>query len=89
MVRPSVYRRGRRDYRQVEAVYEDPAAVVPYQPPPSPAWFLTMYVRDVWRRLPVIKAAATSTFGAILKIDSTKQVRKLHCLNESSIEETR
>ena len=55
-------------------MYQDPATAVPLQPVPSPAWFLAMHVRDVWRRLPVIKAAATSTLGSILKIDSTKKV---------------
>jgi len=35
-------------------------------------------VRDVWSRLPELKAAITSTGGSILKIDSTKKVcRKL------------
>lgn len=35
-----------------------------------------MYVRDVWSRLPALLAAATSTYGSILKIDSTKKVCK-------------
>ena len=35
-------------------------------------------MRDVWSRLPALKAAVTSTFGEILKVDSTKKVcRKL------------
>ena len=29
-------------------------------------WFLAVYIRDVWSRLPVLKAAVTSTFGSIL-----------------------
>ena len=40
------------------------------------SWFLTAYVRDVWSRLPALQASVTSTFGAILKIDSTKKVVK-------------
>lgn len=35
-----------------------------------------MYVRDVWSRLPQLLAAATSVYGRILKIDSTKKVCK-------------
>ncbi|KAI0231538.1 hypothetical protein LSAT2_018107 [Lamellibrachia satsuma] len=54
--------------------------VTTFQPPPqlemfrSAKWFLAAYVRDVWSRLPTLKAAVTSTFGEILKIDSTKKV---------------
>ena len=39
-------------------------------------WFLSVYVRDVWQRLPQLLAAATSVHGSILKIDSTKKVCK-------------
>ena len=35
-----------------------------------------MYAHDVWSRLPTLHAAATSTQGYILKIDSTKKVSK-------------
>lgn len=35
-----------------------------------------MYVRDVWSRLPELLAAATSIYGSILKIDSTKKICK-------------
>ena len=59
-------------------------SVTTFQPPPqlemfrSAKWFLAAYVRDVWSRLRTLKAAVTSTFGEILKIDSTKKVcRKL------------
>ena len=46
--------------------------------PPTYQWFLAVYIRDVWNRLPLLKAAATSVFGSVLKIDSTKKVcRKL------------
>lgn len=45
---------------------------------PTAKWFLAVYVRDVWSRLPALLAALTSTYGRILKIDSTKKVcRKL------------
>ena len=39
-------------------------------------WFLAAYVRDVWERLPQLLAAATSVYGTVLKIDSTKKVCK-------------
>ncbi len=49
-----------------------------YKSPPSPKWFLGVYVRDVWSRLQLLKASATSIYGSILKIDSTKKItRKL------------
>ncbi|KAI8517519.1 hypothetical protein Bbelb_035360 [Branchiostoma belcheri] len=49
-----------------------------FPPFPQPRWFLATYVRDIYMRLPALKAAVTSTFGNILKIDSTKNVcRKL------------
>ena len=43
---------------------------------PQPPWFLSCYVRDVFSRLDVIKAAATNVVGSILKIDSTKKIVK-------------
>ena len=39
-------------------------------------WFLAAYVCDVWERLPQLLAAATSVYGTVLKIDSTKKVCK-------------
>ncbi len=39
-------------------------------------WFLAAYIREVWCRLPALLTAATSTYGSILKIDSTKKVCK-------------
>ena len=39
-------------------------------------WFLAAYIREVWCRLPGLLAAATSVYGSILKIDSTKKVCK-------------
>ena len=44
----------------------------------SAKWFLAVYLRDVWSRLPLLLAEATSVYGTILKIDSTKKIcRKL------------
>ncbi|XP_070402869.1 uncharacterized protein [Nothobranchius furzeri] len=49
----------------------------PQMPPvPSPVWLLTVYGYDVLMRLDEFKARITSTFGSILKMDSTKKVMK-------------
>ena len=48
----------------------------PFTPLPNARWFLAVYIKDVWSRLPILKAAATSVFGSILKIDSTKKICK-------------
>lgn len=54
------------------------AQVGPFPKFPTAKWFLAAYVRNVWTRLPALLAALTSTYGRILKIDSTKKVcRKL------------
>ena len=51
--------------------YEEAA---PFPRFPGPKWFLSVYIRDVWSRLPELRAAVTSVFGSILKVDSTKKV---------------
>nr|XP_054600042.1 uncharacterized protein LOC107372644 [Nothobranchius furzeri] len=52
-------------------------ALPPQMPPvPSPVWLLTVYGYDVLTRLDEYKARITSTFGSILKMDSTKKVTK-------------
>ncbi|XP_063743367.1 uncharacterized protein LOC134871539 isoform X1 [Eleginops maclovinus] len=43
---------------------------------PTSRWLLTVYGRDILSRLDHIKASITSTFGSILKMDSTKQITK-------------
>ena len=53
---------------------EEYAESVPFPSFPHHRWFLAVYVRDVWQRLPALLAAATSVYGSILKIDSTKKV---------------
>ena len=40
---------------------------------PKPDWFLAVYLRDVISRIEETKAKITSTFGEILKMDSTKK----------------
>jgi len=45
---------------------------------PRPQWLMAVYLRDVLDRVNDIKASLTSTFGCILKVDSTKKItRKL------------
>ncbi|CAL8329146.1 unnamed protein product [Merluccius merluccius] len=43
---------------------------------PTSRWVLSMYGRDIISRLDHIKAAITSTFGSILKMDSSKKITK-------------
>ena len=43
---------------------------------PAAQWFLAVYVRDVWSRLPSLLASLTSTYGCVLKIDSSKKICK-------------
>lgn len=51
-----------------------------FQEPPQPEvipsykWILTVYSHDILHRLEDIKASITSTYGSILKLDSTKKV---------------
>ncbi|XP_067281054.1 uncharacterized protein [Pseudorasbora parva] len=53
-----------------------------YKKPPEPIdvptskWLLSVYGRDIISRIDHIKANITSTFGTILKMDSTKQITK-------------
>ncbi|KAK3731260.1 hypothetical protein RRG08_025803 [Elysia crispata] len=49
-----------------------------YRRVPSARWLLSVYVADYYTRLAELKANITSTFGTVLKMDSTKRVvRKL------------
>ncbi|XP_029983709.1 uncharacterized protein LOC115414633 [Sphaeramia orbicularis] len=43
---------------------------------PKPKWLLAVYARDVLGHLHEVKAKITSTFGSVLKMDSTKKVTK-------------
>ena len=53
---------------------------VAFRDPPKPVavpsykWLLVVYGQDILTRLEEIKAAITSTYGSILKMDSTKKV---------------
>lgn len=62
-----------------DAFARSPVIVTPsFQNPPVQAQSPTIYCQDVMLRLDEVKAAITSTFGRVLKMDSTKKiVRKL------------
>ena len=47
-----------------------------FVPVPKYKWFLTVYVQDIMSRVDHIKASITSTFGRIIKMDSTKKILK-------------
>ena len=56
------------------------------EPVPGSSWLLAIYAREVFARLEELMAKVTSTFGSILKMASTKKVRKLcltHCFHLS------
>ena len=69
------------------SVYEpfaarQPGVVVPEIPPQPdvllPRWLRSVYLRDVMSRIDDVKAKLTSTFGRVLKVESTKKLtRKL------------
>ncbi|KAI7807662.1 hypothetical protein IRJ41_008259 [Triplophysa rosa] len=48
----------------------------PLAPVPRYKWLLTVYSQDILNRLHHIKASITSTYGSILKMDSTKKITK-------------
>jgi len=50
---------------------------LPSQPEvPQPRWLMSVYLRDVMSRADDVKDKLTSTFGSILKVDSTKKLAK-------------
>jgi len=64
------------------APFADCSRQFPNLPPPpclpQPRWLMAVYLRDVMDRVDDVKAKLTSTFGSVLKIDSTKKImRKL------------
>ena len=71
-------------YLEVCADFVDQPSLFPVvcQEPPEPVavptnrWLLTVYGKDLMSRMDHIKASITSTFGAILKMDSTKKVKR-------------
>ena len=76
-------------HKVTHAQFNMPPVHYPQEKPmksiPSAKWFLACYVRDVHSRLDLLKAAATSVYGKILKIDSTKKItRKLQGVETES-----
>ncbi|MCI4379009.1 hypothetical protein PGIGA_G00222900 [Pangasianodon gigas] len=71
-------------YMEECAVFADRPSFLPvaFQEPPEPIevptskWLLTIYGKDIISCLDHIKASITSTFGTILKMDSTKKITK-------------
>ena len=59
--------------------------IPPMTPVPRAPWFLAVFLRDVMSRLGEIKAKITSTFGSILKMDSTKKVNSILQKNKISL----
>lgn len=49
----------------------------PMPPVPQPVWLLTAYSFDLLTRLEEYKARITSTFGSVLKMDSTRKVSNI------------
>ena len=67
------HRTGLQRFNQPPTEY---AAAAPFPAFPTARWFLAAYVRDVCSRLPALLAQATSVYGSVLKIDSTKKICK-------------
>lgn len=57
--------------------FKEPPAPIPV---PSYKWILSVYGQDIIERLDEIKAHITSTYGTVLKMDSTKKVIDLFLL---------
>lgn len=45
---------------------------------PTYQWFIVVYCQEVTGHIDELKAAITSTFGKILKMDSTKKVKIIY-----------
>ena len=58
---------------------EHPSCEAPPAMPSLPTyqWLLSIYCNDVLERIDEVKAGITSTFGRVLKVDSTKKVHFL------------
>ena len=68
--------RNKNSYQSLHLPVPEYQKPLPFPPFPTSKCFLAAYVRDVWSRMDDLLAAATSTHGSILKIDSTKKICK-------------
>lgn len=66
----SSFKRASRNQLVVNQHFEKPPAPIPV---PRYQWLQFVYCLDVLQRLEEVKAAVTSVFGRVLKIDSTKK----------------
>ena len=57
---------------------EEPPKQIPV---PTYQWFIDVYCQEVTEHLCEVKAAITSIFGRVLKMDSTKKVKKYLKIN--------
>ncbi|RXN26736.1 Carboxyl-terminal PDZ ligand of neuronal nitric oxide synthase [Labeo rohita] len=63
----------RRALTQLEVVYEQPP---PFCTLPLAQWFETAHANEILSHLDELKGVITSTYGSILKLDSTKKITK-------------
>ena len=61
-----------RRYTSKATSYQNPP---PFRPLPQASWFATVHSYDIASHVDEMKAVVTSTYGRVLKIDSTKKVR--------------
>ena len=77
----SKFKKGTTSLHLVPEAIERPPAPIPI---PTYHWLQFVYCLDVLHRLDEVKAAVTSVFGRVLKMDSTKKVQsyqnKVHVL---------
>ena len=69
-------------YQCEEAVYELPP---PFCPLPLAQWFETVHANETLAHLDEMKGVITSTYGRILKLDSTKKVQAGLCFHQWSL----
>ncbi|RXN02310.1 hypothetical protein ROHU_035082 [Labeo rohita] len=58
---------------QLDVVYDQPP---PFCPLPLAQWFETAHANEILNHLDELKGVITSTYGSILKLDSTKKITK-------------
>lgn len=62
---------------EVSGVQMPPLPLLPkMEPVPTSSWLLATYAKDSSTRIEELRGKVTSTFGSILKMDSTQKVRR-------------